>query len=361
MKTNKLNITSRGLFKTGLSVALAASVGLATQANAAGTPSGTTILNTVTLDYSVNNINQDDVTADVDFLVGNKVDLTVTANDAAAVSVTPGATTTALAFEIQNDGNTLQDFVLSAANTAGGPVSVGSTSYTDNADMGTTFTYYLDDGDDIFDANSDTLITYVDELAPDASVTVFLVVDAPSTLSDDQYAGIQLNVTTHDGGAASSQGAETTASTGAFDRTVVQTVLADAGTDGVESTTSVYHVVSANIFIAKDVTVKSDPINGTTNPKAIPGAIVTYTIIVENRGTVDATDITISDNINAITGIKDDTVANLTVNYTGAGTVDSSATDAGLVNVTITTIASTDGTDGSGNDYLTITFDAEIE
>jgi uncharacterized repeat protein (TIGR01451 family) len=53
----------------------------------------------------------------------------------------------------------------------------------------------------------------------------------------------------------------------------------------------------ALLEISKVSTVISDPLNGTTNPKAIPGAVVEYTITVRNvgAGTVDASSIVLLD------------------------------------------------------------------
>lgn len=53
----------------------------------------------------------------------------------------------------------------------------------------------------------------------------------------------------------------------------------------------------AALQIQKTVTVISDPINGTTNPKAIPGAVVQYSIKVTNNGTgtVSLNTVTITD------------------------------------------------------------------
>ncbi|WP_248633944.1 CshA/CshB family fibrillar adhesin-related protein [Novosphingobium nitrogenifigens] len=41
---------------------------------------------------------------------------------------------------------------------------------------------------------------------------------------------------------------------------------------------------NASLAVVKSSTVLSDPVNGSTNPKAIPGAIVAYTITVSNTG-----------------------------------------------------------------------------
>lgn len=54
---------------------------------------------------------------------------------------------------------------------------------------------------------------------------------------------------------------------------------------------------NAVLEISKQSTVISDPVNGTSNPKAIPGAIIRYTIAVTNQGDapVDTSTIEISD------------------------------------------------------------------
>jgi hypothetical protein len=46
---------------------------------------------------------------------------------------------------------------------------------------------------------------------------------------------------------------------------------------------------NANLTAVKSVTIVSDPVNGTTNPKAIPGALVNYTISVTNTGNLTVT------------------------------------------------------------------------
>lgn len=52
---------------------------------------------------------------------------------------------------------------------------------------------------------------------------------------------------------------------------------------------------TANLTIAKTSSVVSDPINGTTDPKAIPGAAMRYCLLVTNNGSGTATAINIAD------------------------------------------------------------------
>jgi uncharacterized repeat protein (TIGR01451 family) len=58
---------------------------------------------------------------------------------------------------------------------------------------------------------------------------------------------------------------------------------------------------TAVLVVEKSSLVISDPVNGTTNPKAVPGAIIEYTIRVRNVGTraVDANTIVIIDEMPA--------------------------------------------------------------
>jgi hypothetical protein len=46
----------------------------------------------------------------------------------------------------------------------------------------------------------------------------------------------------------------------------------------------VLSLVKVNLVILKSATTVSDPVNGVTNPKSIPGAFKEYTIVVTNQG-----------------------------------------------------------------------------
>ncbi|WP_285713771.1 CshA/CshB family fibrillar adhesin-related protein [Erythrobacter oryzae] len=67
--------------------------------------------------------------------------------------------------------------------------------------------------------------------------------------------------------------------------------------DSVTCTITNTRRAAALLEISKVSTVISDPVNGTTNPKAIPGAVVEYAITVRNvgAGTVDASSIVLLD------------------------------------------------------------------
>lgn len=57
----------------------------------------------------------------------------------------------------------------------------------------------------------------------------------------------------------------------------------------------------ANLTIAKTSSIVSDPVNGTSNPKAIPGATMRYCLLVTNNGSATATGINVTDPLPATT------------------------------------------------------------
>jgi uncharacterized repeat protein (TIGR01451 family) len=117
-----------------------------------------------------------------------------------------------------------------------------------------------------------------------------------------------LTATAELGGTASSEGAALT-QTGAPD--VAGTVenvfsdvdgaaVGDALNDGKASIDGDYTVVSAVIVVTKSDSIISDPINGTgANRKRIPGAIIEYTLVVQNTGSATADSVAISDTVNS--------------------------------------------------------------
>jgi uncharacterized repeat protein (TIGR01451 family) len=76
---------------------------------------------------------------------------------------------------------------------------------------------------------------------------------------------------------------------------------ADAARDGRHSDDHQYTVQSAALTVEKDSLVVSDPFNNATNPKAIPGAIVEYTVRVANAGATPADAVEVLDPIPANT------------------------------------------------------------
>jgi uncharacterized repeat protein (TIGR01451 family) len=230
----------------------------------------------------VNSIDQAAITSPAaTFVVDNKVDLTVAEQTANYVSVTPNQQDAYLTFTVTNEGNYVQDYVLSAA--AGADYFGGA----DNFDAANLAVFVESGANAGYQADEDTA-TFIDELAPDADKTVYIVGDILPEEVNGEISAITLTATTHDGGAVGSQGAQTTNDEGdADDPATVQVVFADAAGDtdgeysGSHSDTGAFKVVSAALTVTKTSNVISDPFS-TTNPKAIPGAVIEYTITVAN-------------------------------------------------------------------------------
>ena len=105
-----------------------------------------------------------------------------------------------------------------------------------------------------------------------------------------------------------------------------------------------YTIFTAALTALKTSRIVSDPLNGTTNPKMIPGATVEYCIAVSSAsGGAAATDVAISDTLPATTtyepafGVKvNGTVTGSTCNADGA---IAGAHAAGVVSGTIPSVA----------------------
>lgn len=256
-----------------LAVIALSSVGVMQGAFAVGTPSNTDITNTATVNYSVGAVAQTAVNSNIaTFKVDRKVDLTVTAGS--ATSTNPGATNAPVIYTVTNTGNGTDSFTLAGSNQAGDNFDVSNIKiYQDN---GTT--------PNVFDAG-DTLIAAPVSFTADQSIKFFIVSDIPLAATNGQSSIVRLTATT-----------TSTATVGA-DTAGVDVVFADAGNNGTENANNTYNISAATLAVVKSAALISDPVNNTTNPKAIPGAVVEYTITVTNSGAAAATAVTLTDSI----------------------------------------------------------------
>jgi uncharacterized repeat protein (TIGR01451 family) len=336
-------------------VALSASPALAE-----GTDAGIPITNTVTVSYQVNGVDQTDETATDEFVVDRKVNMTVTEVGGTATLVTPGGIEQVATFSVTNLSNDAVDFALSIAQQSGG---AGAHSGTDNFDTGTVAFYIDDDGTAGYSAG-DTEVTYLDGVAADDSVTVFVVTSIPVTQVNGDIATVILSATAHDGATNGSLGAVlSTSATNVVDQ--VDTVLAD-GTgatdgdyDGVFSARDDYRVQAALLSVLKTSSIISDGVSGPGDtPKAIPGATVRYCIAVSNgAGGQTATSITVSDILPAgMSFVTGSILLNGSVGSGGVCNTDGTAGGtfaAGEVSGTLSDIAAAE--------TLTLVFDATID
>jgi hypothetical protein len=295
-------------------VATALTVGMASNSFAVGTASGTSVGNIATINYSVGGTvqpaigsteggNTSGAGTETTFLVGTTINLTLVENGATFTSVAAGSLLQSTSFTLTNLGNDSHGYNLTAANN-------GTTLFTvaDTFDVG-IFAYYTDANTNGIVDGTDALITSVMSLAPDTSINLRVTAPVPVSQADGTQSTISLTAVT----TSNNTTTPVVETAGAFDSTVVQIVFSDpltasntavGGTDpgqteGDASAVALdaYRLVTSTLTVSKTTAVYSDPANLLVNPKAIPGAIVTYTISIVNSGSGTATDVSIADSI----------------------------------------------------------------
>jgi len=328
---------------------------------AAGTASDTDITNQATVSFDVGGSAQTPISSNTTtFKVDNKIDLVVAEVSSGYTDVNPNTTNQVLTFTVQNDGNTTQDFALSAA------AGVDPFGGTDNFDASNVRVFVESGANAGYLAGEDTA-TYIDELAsyvnPGDEVTVYVVADIPIGQSSGDIAAHTLTATARAGGGVGSLGAVLTETAGADTPSAVDIVFADGtgDTDGARdasySDTDAYRVLSAQLTITKASTVIRDPFNLDTNPKHIPGAYIQYVVTISNAAGAgaSATLTTITDTLDNNTAIDPDLIVAATGNPESAA---GSGFRVDLVGTTrasqgtpqyFTTTSSVDGVDHDGS------------
>ena len=292
---------ARHVKHASLALIALSSVGALQSAFAVGTPSGTSISNQATVDYSVGGVGQTQIASPTTaFVVDSRIDLTVSEVSGNATQTTPGQNNVVATFRVTNTGNSTQGYQLSVVN------EVGTTLFGQNdttLDVNNLRTFVDSNGNGTYDAGTDTA-THVNTLVTDAdgeSVTVFVLADIPVAATNGQYANVRLQAIA---AVAGTNGATlATQTVGADNPAVVDIVFADTGRDATESAADQYEIRSAALVVTKAAAVISDPFNGTgADRKAIPGAVIEYTITVTNNSTTTAAGaVSVTDNIPANT------------------------------------------------------------
>lgn len=278
----------------------------------AQTAAGTNVLNTATVSYSVSSVSQTPIDSNTDdFEVDRLVDVAVVENVGSETDVTPDQTTfgTTIRFAVTNQGNDTQDILLVASNEADATDDPFGLTGTDTWDTQGAFTYYLDDGDNVFEPGTDDAAlpaggggAYLDEIASGTTEIVWVeAADMPANdptdtldgdpdkdMDDGNFAVVSLNGTVRAGGAAAALGAALADDLGADVQGTVQNVFGDpdgpydGALDAADSDDSAFQVATAIITLSKSSAVTNDPINLGVNPKRIPGATIRYTVVVSN-------------------------------------------------------------------------------
>lgn len=333
-------MSSSARFGAAASMIAVAAV-VSSPAFAAPTIAGTTITNTVSVAYKVGGVTQPSLSASDTFTVDRKVNLTVVQDGTATTQVSPGEKAAVTTFLISNQSNAPIDIMLAASNLAGDDYDVSNFEIYADTDASGGYTA------------GDELITYLDQIAPETTnIRVFVLADVPLGGTTAQVANIRLTGTAAEPTAAGALGA-VIAQTVGVNTAGVDTVFADSDAngnvarDGMDFAQDSYTIFTAAMTALKTSRIVSDPLNGTTDPKMIPGATVEYCIAISSAsGGAAATAVAISDTLPGTTtyeptfGVKvDGTVTGADCNADGA---IAGAHAAGVVSGTIPSITAGD-------------------
>lgn len=284
----------------------------ASPAFAAGTTQGTSITNSVSVSFNVGGVAQTPATSNTDaFAVDRKLIFTlVEQTPTGTTPIVPNQQDAIVTYTLTNATNDTVDYALSASNMAGGAAPRG----TDNIDASNL--EICVDADNNGSCSGTGLETWgatglVDNLAADGVRRIFVRGDFAGSITNGQIAGVRLAATAHVGGTAGLGAVYSTSGSGSAlvltdsnaNTSGVDTIFADvvgtndssAARDGVVNTLDDYTVSAASLSVYKSSRVISDPVSS-TNPKAIPGAVVEYCISVTNgAGAATAQAVNISD------------------------------------------------------------------
>jgi uncharacterized repeat protein (TIGR01451 family) len=264
-------------------VAMALAFG-ADNAYAVGVAAGTPINNTATVDFTVGTVTSTATSNTASVVVAEILNVDVTA-PAAQTPVAPGTTGQVLRFRVDNLGNGPEAFLLVADNAITGdnfdPIAASPAIYLDTGGGVTT--------NGVFDA---TDVPYVagsndPNLSADGFVYVYLVNNIPNSVVDNNTGRSTLTAS---------------ARTGTGPQGTVFAGQGTAGTDAVVGTTTAldlgqgeYLVQGIAVTAVKSQTVL-DQFGGA---RALPTAVITYSIVVNAVGSGTATTSVFADNIPA--------------------------------------------------------------
>ncbi len=299
----KTQLRLYGSFTTIFGPALLGGLIASAPAQAGGVTAGTLIENTANASFDEaggpRNITSNTVTVRVDELL----DVTLASLNTGPVTARPG--TAVLTFEITNQGNGPEAFRL-LANPAVAGNDFDTTVQSVAIDSNGNGTY--DEGVDAILAQPQTTPV----LAPDARLTLFVLVTVPQNVADGKTSNVALS-------------AEAVTGSG-----TAGTVFDDAGVDGGDAIVGMTGALAnargtllsavASVQLVKSVVLR-DPFGGTG---AVPGSVATFTIEARVSGTGNAKNLNVTDVIPAGT-----TYAPGTLKLDGSPLSDTADTDAG--------------------------------
>jgi uncharacterized repeat protein (TIGR01451 family) len=354
-----------------LSVGLAA-LFVAQAGWAVGTDAGTVVENTATLNYSVGGVPQTAIDSPVaDFTVDRKIDLTVDGIATTNYLVSPLSTktntgdTNVLKYKLLNAGNAAQDFEVTAIHLGSEEFDALACEIEIRDSVG---------GTTVATGGTATAITnsLTVNIPEDTEYEVRVACDMPDLgdtppaggLGDGDLSTIEVLATAVDGTGDAMEESATDAEDaidvvladgvgGAADIALTNTSTPAGVSAGVRnashSDVQTFEIQAPELSVEKTSAVVSDPLNNTTNPKRIPGAIIEYTITVKNDSDDAVTGVAISDVI-----ADEDVVVNYIGNPSPASVTFNDTTD------TVSATVDVPAHDGTNPGEVSITFQVEI-
>jgi uncharacterized repeat protein (TIGR01451 family) len=328
---------------------------VALPAHAVNTAAGLSIANRATVNYSVGAVaqpaigssptgNSSGAGTDTTFVVDNKIDLNLIETNTAPANTAPALTTTGTlnavaVYKLTNTGNNPQGYTLAVTQPAGGSLF----AHTDTFDMTNVRTAISSAActtatttTPTYNAGPDVIATSVATLNADSCVYVIVLGDTPNGLANGAAAIVRLTATTVTATTLAAIAETTTADTAGVDivfaDSAVGVHVAQVARDAKAFDDDEYFVVAPALTVTKTSAIVSDPFNLVTNPKAIPGAIIEYTITVANSASgAAAAAVVIADVLPANTSFV---LGSITLN--AAAVTDATGYTAGTRTVSVT-------------------------
>lgn len=243
----------------------------ASAALAAGTPVGTVIQNTATVDFDLAGTPVTLQSNTTTITVVERIDVSVALQSPQQL-VAPNDSNQALLFTVTNLGNGSESFALAIDSVLAGddfdPTPSATPIYFDTDGSGD-----FSVGDTAYTAGSNDPV-----LAADASIDILILNDIPGTVVNGDIGRSQLTATSLTG-----TGPAGTGFAGQGDGGVDAVI---GTTTGTAADTGEYLVSDVSVSVVKAQSI-SDPFGGS---QAVPGATITYTVTVQvtNAGTATA-------------------------------------------------------------------------
>jgi uncharacterized repeat protein (TIGR01451 family) len=287
MKTGKNNFTATCIAAVVLCAAL---LGTAPDAAAAGTPAGTTIVSTVTVDFNFGVVPQSTLSATSSFVVDRLINVTVTNNS--NPSAAPNQLNVPLSFRVTNTGNAAQRYALQPLSRPTNTWTMNNVRiFRDDNSSGT-----LDAGDALY-ADAGTF----GDLVSDASFTVMIVADTPGAAVNGQTAIYDLAATSVDAGMLAVSVQTAGPDTAGIDTVFIDSAGSaggDVARDGSHSDAGTFTVASSSEVTMNKTVLVLDPSGGNL---PVRGATLRYMITATAAGTGTAQNVVVSDPIPANT------------------------------------------------------------